>query len=245
MKYIIIFFSLLFINSCATVKKNMNYNPLSTKSDMKNIRLKGRISTNFPNLNQSFSFALKLAKKDSIRFEAYGPLSILVGRLYARPDYFRFYNIFTSEGFEGTPSAKNFNLAMNLPLSFEDFASFLRCEPAQKIETFILDDGYNSENKLLYKSEQQGFIDYVLLDKGMNTVIQQQRKIIDGTIILNVTYSDYEEYDEYYIANTIKFGFPKLSASVTVRNSDIFINEKFDKPFIFNLPSSAKIRKFD
>jgi hypothetical protein len=245
MKYLIIIFSLLFVYSCATVKKNENYNPLTTKTEMKNLSLKGTISTSFPAMNQSFGFALKLAKKDSLRFEAFGPLSIVVGRLYAGPDFFRFYNVITSDAFEGTPSAKNLNLAMNLPLSYSDFVSFLRCEPAQDIETFTIDEGYNSDSKVLFKSEQKGFVDYVLVDKKMNYIIQQQRKIMDGTIILSVVYSDYEEYDGYYIANSIKFDFPKLSGNVLIKNNNVGINENYDKPFNFYLPSSVKVIRFD
>jgi hypothetical protein len=212
---------------------------------MENLSLKGTIVTAFPNMNQSFAFTLKLANKDSLRFEAFGPFSILVGRLFAEPYFFRFYNVITADAFEGTPSAKNLNLAMNLPLSYGDFISFLRCEPAQDIETFVVDEGYTSDTKVLYKSEQKGFIDYVLVNKEMNYIVQQQRKIMDGTIILSVIYSNYEQIEEYYIANLIKFDFPKLLGTVTINNTSVIINEKYDKAFNFNLSSSVKVIRFD
>ncbi len=245
MKDIIIIFSVILLFSCSSVKKNMNYNPLSAKNNIKTLGMTGTISSTFPGFNQSLSFSLKIATKDSIRFEAYGPLSLIVGKLYSTPDYFKFYNVITNEAFEGTPSAKNLNLAMNMPLSFTDFVSFLRCEPAQPLETFSVDESYNSDNKLLFKSKHKDFVDYTLINAETNNIIQQQRKTLDGTVVLNVLYNDYQEYKGYFIAENITFNFPELNGSIIVRNSNVEINEKYEKPFNFNLPKSARIYHYD
>ena len=245
MKFFIIIFSVILLFSCSSVKKNVNYNPLTSKKDLRTLGLSGTISSTFPGFKQSVSFSLKIAGKDSVKFEAYGPLSIIVGKLFSTPDFFKFYNIITNEAFKGTPSAKNLNLAMNMPLSFADFVAFLRNEPAQNIETFSRDMSYNSETKVLFKSKQKDYVDYVLVNGETNDIIQQQRKTFDGTIILNVLYNNYEEYEGYSIAKNITFNFPELNGSIIVRNSVVKINEKYNKPFNFNLPASVKLYNFN
>lgn len=245
MKYLFILFAILIIVSCAGVKTTKDINPLTIKKGMRHLNLKGNFSTTFPGLQQSLQFSLKLAEKDSLKFEVFGPMGMIVGRLFATPNRFLFYNVITSEAFTGTPSAKNLNLAMNLPLSYSDFVSFLRCEPAQAIETFVLDSSYSSDGKVLFMSVQKGFVDYVLVRQEDNHIVQQQRKLVDGKVLLNVFYDEYNAYDGFNIASSIKFNFPKLSGTVFVNNSNVKINEEYVKPFNFAIPSSVKIRKFD
>jgi len=245
MRYLAVIVVVIVIASCSAPRKAVEKTPLLQKKDMNNLSIDGTISTTFPELNQSLNFSLKAAGKDSIKVEIFGPLSLVVGRLFSTNDKFLFYNTITSEAYQGTPSAKNLKYALNLPLSYSDFVSFIRCEPAHLTETYAQDLSYISDNKFLYKSEQKGYIDYILTDANTNLIIQQQRKMMDGRVILNVLYDDYQETGNQRMPYSMTFNFPLQDGSIFIKADNIEINEKYSKPFSFNLPASIRINNFD
>lgn len=243
MKYIIITFCITFLYSCSSFKSYTVRDPLTFNHHISNVEYQGELISIFPDLNQKMQFKLLMARRDSISLEIYGPLSIVVGKLFAYPDYFLFYNVLQFQAFEGKPDAKNFNNVINVPLSYSDFVSYLRGEPSQSNATFIFDSSYSEENKLLYKSLQGDFVDFVLIDKKQNVIVQQQRKELSGKLVINVLYNDYKVIDNQKLPSHITLSYPELDGSLILKCSSIEINKSYSKSFKFNVPSSIeKIR---
>lgn len=243
MKYIIITFCITLLYSCSSVKHGSDRNPLIVNNKIKTIEYEGELISMFPDLNQKLQFKLLMAQRDSISLEIYGPLSIIVGRLFAYPDYFLFYNVLQFQAFEGKPDAKNFNSVINVPLSYKDFVSYLRGEPSQSYETFILDSSYTGDNRLLYKSLQSDFVDFVLIDTKKNVILQQQRKELSSKLIISVLYQDYKMINNQNLPSYITMNYPELDGSLILKCSKIEINKSNSKSFRFNIPLSVeKIR---
>ena len=245
MRTIISFIIISLLLSCSTAKQSVKSVPVFSQENLKALEMTGAISTDFPELKQTFDFKIQIGGHDSVAMTVYGPFSLVIGKLYSTKDHFVFYNVLTNEVYEGTPSPKNLKLAMNLPLSFNDFISVVRCETAEPYETFKPDESYDKENKLLFKSVRNEYIDFALFNKENMMISQYQRKLKDGKIVMTIANDNFELTDGFNLPIDVFMKFPLVNGSVSIKYRDKKINPDFDKPFRFSVPSSAKMNKFD
>ena len=241
MKYLVLFFSFVLIISCSSTKQagQLKINPFSNRENLKNITLTGTIQTNLPDMNQSAEFSLSIADDDSASISIYGPLGMMIGKLYATPGYFIFLNVFTAEALEGKPTMSNLKAAINIPLEYSDFIRILTAAPAQDPASYILQPGRKDE-KELYKSKQANFADFALINTSNGNIEQYQRKTADDKIIFTSVYEDYNKEQNHNLPKKIILQFPELKGSVVLEISKYDINPDFSKPFRFNIPSTVK-----
>ena len=246
--YVLLMSFAIALSSCATVKDkdDSEYGVKKFRNEaLKTIISKGEISTSFAN-GMSAGYTFKIAATDSISASFRLMLGgVMLGKLYSRPDYFKFYNVMENILFEGIPKADNLSRAIIIPISYEKFIRFLRCESPSPGENYKKVDRELKEGGILYRNDiKDGFVEYIVLNPENKTIQQYQLKNKDGETILNVKYEDYENVEGFYLANIIKFHFPEQNGNATIKVSDYKVNGSFTKPFDFTIPEGIKRFKF-
>jgi hypothetical protein len=248
MKYRLVFFVLLItFSSCRTVQKN-NGNSLNQKfpqwkNEIKTINYSANLTASFPDVNQVVATKIKVSGVDSISLSLIGPLGINLGKLFSKPDYFIFYNTFENNVFEGNPNAENLKRVMNIPLSFFDFSRLIRCETPGNPADFKMDKSDADNSRLIFKNtSNSSYIEYAVISSIDYTLIQYQRKLSDGSLILNTYYSDFENHDGVYLPNKVVFDFPDLKGNLKIDFDKIDINSNTNGSYSFEVPKG--IRRF-
>jgi len=231
----------MFANSCSAVKQN-NEIPSKIefrKDNLKNITLKGNILSVISGQSVSAYCQFTLVGTDSASLTLFGPLGMLVARLYARPDYFAFYNTITSEAFEGKPTAENLNKILKVFLGFEEFARLVRDEMPDKPENFLQTAKKIENDKMVYKNtSKKDFAEFCLFNSDLSQLEQYQRKAKDGSIILNIIFQNFIKVNGYSLPKSYIFKFPVMDGNVTFEADEIEINKPVDKPFMITIPKS-------
>lgn len=186
---------------------------------------------------------MTICRDDSLgmTFRAFG---MPVGKLYARNDYFLFFDAFNNRALEGAPNAANIARAINVPLSYQDFARLLRGEPPGDISQFSLTTGgvdmQSSPKSVLFqrKTPENG-IEYALFSVERQALVQYQRKAADGTIQINARYEDFIEADKIQVAKNVAITVPSQNSTVAFSASDITVNSSENKRLSFSVPSTV------
>lgn len=186
---------------------------------------------------------MTICRDDSLAmtFRAFG---ISVGKLYARSDYFLFFDAFNNRALEGAPNAANIARAINVPLSYQDFARLLRGEPPGDIALFAPSadggDMQSSSKSVLFQRKTPGNgIEYALFSIERQALVQYQRKAADGTIQINARYEDFIEADKIQVAKKVAITVPAQNSTVAFSASDITVNSSEKKRLSFSVPSSV------
>ena len=206
-----------------------------------NMTAKGDLVAAFYGQNQSASFKMQIARADSLALTVFGPLGITAGKLYAKPQYFAFYNVFMNEAYTGTPTEENLRSALSLPVAYADFVRLMRAETPfepQKYVRFV-------QSELVYfKYKDSTFSDVVFLNTD-STISSYHRRALDGNTQMSVFFMDYQYTDGRMFPRKISITFPPISSEVKIELGDVKFNEYFEKPFSFGIPSSVKTRSID
>ncbi len=188
---------------------------------------------------------LTICRNDSLGmvFRAFG---MPVGKLYARNDYFLFFDAFNNRALDGAPTAANIGRAINVPLSYQDFTHLLRGEAPGDIALFmpVSAESKNtiqptSTSTLFQRKTAENGIEYALFSPDRKALVQYQRKAADGAVQLNVRYEDFVETNGVQIAKKVAISVPSQNSNVTFIASEITVNSSANKQLIFAIPSSV------
>lgn len=240
----LLLFFLILTYSCTAVKKAEEV-PFSKvefrKSELKNIILSGNISSVISGQSVSAYCKMILVGTDSASMTLYGPMGMLVARLYAKPDYFVFYNTITSEGFEGKPTKENLQKILNVPLNFIEFARLVRNEMTDNPENFLQLSNKLENDKIVYKNTaNKDYAEFCLFSADLKSLEQYQRKGKDGSMLLNFIYQNFETVLNYSLPRKFIFKFPLMDGSVVFEADNVEINQIIDKPFNISVPKSYR-----
>jgi hypothetical protein len=234
--------------ACTTIKQETDKKEqpaisiVDKHKELDNLSLKGQVSFNQKDMQLTGKFKSYLAGTDSLSLILLGPLQIAAGKLYARNDYFLFYDAFNNRAYEGEPNAQNLKSAFNIELSFPDLIRLFRGEIPNNATKYVFDK--TIEKGILFKYiKPEEYVDFALFDKN-NNLIQYQRKLSDGILIMNVVYSDYQNLDGFELPGKISLSFPVYEATVLYEIDDYKVNEDFNHPFGFSVPSDIKRIKY-
>ncbi len=234
---------LFLIASCATTieeKQNIRAERLAyNEADIRNLTIKGKISTNFDGSSFSTKIKAKVAWMDSLHLTVIGPFGIPLGNVFAKNDRFVFYNTMQNEVITGNPETMDLGSLINISLKFEDLIHFLRNETLEPTANYEVDDNHKSANEVLYRNNKnKDYVEYVLFSLKNNTIRQYQRKLRDGgTLVLNILFRN---HDSNNLAKEIIFNSPENKSSMTMEIDEILVNEIFNEPFSFPIPENAK-----
>ncbi len=214
----------------------------SANSRIGNLTARGKVTLKQKESNLPGGFKAYIAGTDSISLSLTGPMQIAVGKLYARKDYFLYYDVFNTAAYEGVPSAGNLKAAFNIELDFDDMVRMFRCQPPGYDSLYEFVEKRN--DGVLYKYiKASEYVEFVLVN-NKGTIIQYQRKLPNGTMVMTAHYSDYETVGAYSLAKKIVLSFPIREVAVTFDIDNYSIDEKYEQPFGITLPSDTKKRTF-
>lgn len=233
-------FFLITISSCSTRitknKGNVEDIPFpKNKNDLTILQVSGSIELNSTEGNNNANFNLILVGNDSLNAEIYGPMGMLLGKLFISTDTLIFYDVFNNQAYVGKASKENFEKTFGLLLDFKDFSKLIRNEAFLEVGRFtkVKDDRF-----LLYKNiSSKDFVDFAVISSD-TTIVQYQRKSRDDRIVLNVFYDDFKYYSEYKLPTKIKVEFPLLKTIITFKISNYETNAGIKKSLSFPLPKS-------
>jgi hypothetical protein len=238
----LLFLSVL-LGSCATsVEQKQKIRTASIphiEANLQNISIKGSITSNYDGTSFSAKFKAKLAWIDSLNMTVIGPFGIPLGNVFAKKDRFVFYNTMQNEVFSGNPEDFDLSSLINISLTFEDLAHFLRNESPEPPENYEIDESHGSDKEILYKNfNNKEYVEYILFSLKNNTIGQYQRKLKEGgTLILNILFRDRGADN---LARKIIIDSPENKSSLTLELDEVRINEVFTEPFSFPVPKNAK-----
>ncbi|OGV21629.1 MAG: hypothetical protein A2475_13975 [Ignavibacteria bacterium RIFOXYC2_FULL_35_21] len=259
MKYIKTLFKTVFItptvflilfSACTTSpiqkKSNSFVQPAKWNDELITLNISANLASKYHDETNSGSCKFILNGKDSLSLIIKGPFEIPIGKLYADPKYFVYYDAFNNQILEGKPTAKNLKRATMVPLSFDEFIRLLRCETPSEPDDFTRDETYKNNDGLLYKNtSNKDYIEYALYSSENNNLIRYQRKLMTGQLILDLVYKDYETFDGFQLAKYMIFNFPEIDTKVDLQINKYEINKDINKTLRFNLPEGIKVYRIE
>lgn len=241
--------ALLALASCSQPKPAAKSNAVPIRvrtlpqrdTSFENMTAKGELSAAFYGQNQSASFKMQIARTDSLAMTVSGPLGITLGKLYAKPHFFAFYNVFMNEAYTGTPTEENLRSALSLPVAYADFVRLMRAETPFAPDKYIR---FVQSELVYFKYKDSTFQDVVFLNTD-STISSYHRRAPDGNTQMSVFFLDYQYTNGKMFPHRIAISFPPISSEVKIEFDDVKFNEYFEKPFSFGIPSSVKTRSID
>ncbi len=240
MRKIVIFALLVALSACSSYKtQEIKEENKISRFGFQSMQANISVSPDFPDFKQSFVADVQLSAYDSVALTAFGPFGITVGKLYATPDKFIFYNIFENTCLTGAPTSENFNKAVHINLSFADIIAFLRNEPTFEPEKYRKYE--ENEKQIIYTYSNVGkFAEFVVYSKEKNAIVQYQRKNAANELELNVFLENFKKFSGYNLASKLTFKFPSVDGSLIIELEKAEIDKPTAAPFQFKVPNSAK-----
>ena len=244
----VLFSVLLFlVISCASTTKTGQSTEkrlmLSNNEKLTNLEFNANFYTKSNTGNElNFNAVVNIANTDSLSMNVYGPFGILVGKLFADNNNFKFHNIFENTYYTGSPSADNIARATGIYLSIKDFIHFIRTELPYNPSEFSEKNQSNlDENKKLFiRIDERNFADLALYDSNQ-FLKEYQRKDENNTTVMRIIFDNYKNFEDIRIANKLNAEFPKNNVGLSYEINSLKINKDAAKPQNFKIPQTAKV----
>jgi hypothetical protein len=214
------------------------------RADIKTLEMSTSLTASVGGSVNSASANIAIGGLDSLSMVVRGPLGITVGKLYADPQYFLFYDAFGNQVLEGAPRAESIAKATQLQLSYDDILHLMRGEIPGEPKNFSF-NSYNPDSSLIvYAFKKDTTTDYAIISEADGLLKQYQRKSKSGQIIMNVFYQDFAG-EVYPFAQKIVYSFPQQNNTLTFDVNSLKVNEPLLKAFRFNVPDGIKRTYFE
>jgi hypothetical protein len=218
---------------------------------LQNLEFSADMTVKFNGMTQMGNCDAKLCSSDSMCVTIHGPFGIFVGKMFATPTNFVFYDAFNNRAVTGVPNADNIAKTLRIPLAGEDFAHLMRGEsPNDNSTQFPKDFTVSSEktsnpdNVLFERRSEILGAEYVLFSLKDNVILQFQKKSQEGKIQLNVKYSNFKNINDIILAQHIDIQSPENDASAVMELSNFKINQAIPT-LRFSLPKGLQIIPLD
>lgn len=223
---------------------------LKRSTFIQNMAFGADMTVTFGGMTQSGYCNASVCGLDSMGMKITGPFGIFVGRMYATPQKFMFYNAFENKVLLGVPSAENIGKSMNIPLGATDFAHLIRGEATGNASQFTgkfteSPEKPSNPDHILYsrRSETLG-AEYVVFSLKEQAMVQFQKKSPEGKLLLNVKYSNFKNINGVNFAHEVLIQSPENNATAEMTLSDMKINQPVPQ-LQFNAPSGVPVIKLD
>ena len=223
----------------ATVINRVN----AHNSKIQFMKSEGNISFDTPDMSNSGSFSLNLAKPDSLYTKLEGPFGISIAAILLTKKDFVYYNIQENTVIMGPSSELNLGAILRIRLKFEDVLngftdSFILESPDKGTTLKATDDGY----LLTYVGVTQ--TRKILVDPQNYTIKKYSVYEPDGKIKMEAEYSMFTEEKNFSFPNKINISKPltKEYVQLTYTKKDFDVNSLNYK---LKIPKSAKVKNWD
>lgn len=210
-------------------------------SSIKAFEFRGKISITMSGMNLSAQFTASLVGEDSATLSFFGPMGVILGKVFANKNYFAFYDVMNNWAVVGKPTRENIFNASQVPLSFVDFVRLFRGEiPVEDDSLRLIEKQSNAERTLYYKISGQ-FVDFYLINNKTNKLWQYQNKSQNGQILINLNIPEYTEFEGQLYPKKYIMQISERRGNVIMEIEDIQSNENFSKPFSFVIPRGVEL----
>lgn len=210
-------------------------------SGIKSLQFRGKISITMSGINLSAQFTASLVGEDSATLSFYGPMGVILGKVFANKNYFAFYDIMNNWAVVGKPTRENIFNASQVPLSFVDFVRLFRGEIPVKDDSLRLIEKHSYAEKTLYFKISGQFVDFYLINNKTNKLWQYQNKSQNGQILINLNIPEYTEFEGQLYPKKYIMQISERRGNVIMEIEDIQSNENFYKPFSFVIPRGVEL----
>lgn len=186
---------------------------------------------------------IKIAAYDSVSLNLNGPMGIALGKLFASPQKFVYFNIFEKIAFEGSPNSRNLQAAARINLDYNDLISILRNETPNKKDE--LKEYSSDKDKEIYINKRNNYVEFIVFNKAKDRILQYQRKDLDNKLIFRAEFLEFEKISNSFLPKKINVEFPEIKTKLKLEINEYKIFDKFEKPFSFQLPKSVRIINLD
>lgn len=217
--------------------------PDSSRTLPKAIQYKGKMTIIMAGLNFTAQFIARVAGEDSTSISLFGPMGVILGKIFASKDYFQYYETLHNWAVVGKSDRKNIRNASTIPLAFVDFVRLFKGKAYYPQDSLVLVEN-SSNGKILFAKRDIDFIDFFLYAKDDFRLLQFQKKNSHDQIVLNILYPEYTEFNGYRLPNRYIMQVSEGKGSVTVEVQEVQFNVTFDQPFSFQIPKSAEVYKY-
>ncbi len=237
MKSFNIFLAFIFVSlmlgACSSVQE-ANNSKINMQERPDNITAKMSISIQSEEMNIGGNALVMIAGEDSLFMNIFGPFGINVGKLYADKDNFYFYNAMEGTVLKGEPTAENIRKATFLNISAVEIINLFKNIPPTDLNDFT--EKAKIESGTLYQHNNE-----FMVINNIAQMVQYQRKDEGNVMELNITYSDFNQYEKYSMPSSFEINAPVAKSKVSVSIKEMSFPKGFAKEFKFAVPKNARV----
>lgn len=235
---------LLILIFCNNYLLNSQTEIIAKKSDQQQTKLmnfSGKISISMSGLNLTAQFSAAMVGEDSASLSIYGPMGVILGKIFANKNYFAIYDVMNNWAVVGNPTRDNIFKASQVPLSFTDFVRLFHGEIPVDSDSLRKQSEQSNPEKTLYYRVNKEFVDFYLLSNITGKLVQYQKKSLDGRVVLNLIISEYMEFEGELFPKKYLMHVSDRNGNLTMEIEEIRSESNFSKPFSFAIPKSVEI----
>ncbi|MDQ1265802.1 MAG: hypothetical protein QG635_954 [Bacteroidota bacterium] len=219
--------------------------PSSNKDSLFSLGFTPTVIFSFPQISNSAQAIIRIGGRDSLSMVAIGPFGMTVGKLFANKTSFTIYDIFHDVVYEGSPDSVNESDLKDIPFNFKGIINLFRCEPPGNLSDYSYQMSDSASGNLIFRNKADTTAaEFIVISPENKSMVQYQRKSIEGTLLTNIFFSDFAEFSGYLLPKKITITLPKWEGRIDMETDDFDINKPIDKPFSFKAPDSAKRKTF-
>ncbi len=245
MKILKIFISFVIIASISSCSNNLSqiskYNLANNIKTFNTLSINTDIEITSPEKNLNVNADFKFVKKDTLNSSINGPFGITVAKMVSTIDTVLVYSILENKVYNGKPDQQSLFKATNINLGFNDLINILITEIPNGFGGFEYFQANKDGNEVLRRIDKDRGLEFIVLDKSNNSLVQYQYKGNDGQTKLNVMYGDYKIIDGMNFANSIEIQLPIQDSKIKMNFNEILNNPIFDSPLMFKTPKNIEI----
>lgn len=233
-----------FVISCSSNVSNSNISKFNLTNNIKKfntLAINTDIEINSPEKDFNVNADFKFAKKDTLNSTINGPFGITVAKMVSTTDTILVYSILENKVYNGKPDQQSLNRAININLGFTDLINILITEIPNGFEGFEYFQANKDGNEVLRRIDKERGLEFIVLDKNNNSLIQYQYKGNDGQTKMNVMYGNYKIIDGMNFANSIEIQLPLQNSKIKMNFTEIINNPIFDSSLMFKTPKNSEI----
>jgi len=214
---------------------------ISKSSGLISFEAEGSIDYENPKENNSGSILLSVTKPDSLYSKLSGPFGITGVIMSINRNNFVYYNVFEGFVIKGKTSSKNLSYIMRIEIGFDMLLSLISGSPDFLFDKKNSDYIRKIESKYHYVSYDslKSETTKMVLDSLLNV---ERINILDknNNEIINIEYSDYRLFDDFYFPFRIYFNRIQKKEQLWLNYSSVKKSEGYIK-YKLKIPNSVKI----
>lgn len=232
------------ITSCSSNVNNSNISKFNLSNNIKTfntLAINTDIEITSPEKDFNVNADFKFVKKDTLNSTVNGPFGITVAKMVTTLDTLLVYSILENKLYCGKPDQQSLNRAININLGFNDLLNILITEIPNGFSGFEYFQADKDGNEVLRRIDKERGLEFIVLDKTNNSLVQYQYKGNDGQTKMNVMYGDYKIIDGMNFANSIEIQLPQQNSKIKMNFTEIINNPIFETPLMFKTPKNSEI----